>query len=103
MMPWMPHLTLWGSPLYGELCIGLWRALAAPWCGGLPPVNRRDTAGRSLTTAGAGEILVSATSWRLLDSHQSEPHPIGAASLAELCRTVRGARDQNGISSSRSS
>jgi hypothetical protein len=105
VMPWTPHLSLWGSPLYSELSIGLWRALAAPWIGGVRPVSGpcRDRAGRSTKKTDEGETLASAKGWQLLDSRQSEGLPIGASSLAELCRTVRGTRDQNGISSSRSS
>ena len=97
MMPWMPHLTLWGQPLYHELYVGLCRALAAPWLG-VRPTTGTDTV---RTERSAGKP--SENGWQLLDSRQSEGHPTGASSLAELCRTVRGPRDQNGISSSRSS
>jgi hypothetical protein len=105
MLPWMPHLSLWGSPLYNELYVGLCRALAGPWIGGVPPASGpcRDRAGRSMKKTDEGKTLASAKGWQLLDSRQSEGHPVGASSLAELCRTVRGTRDQNGISSSRSS
>ena len=58
MMPWMPHLIPWGSPLYAELWIGLWRALAVPWSGGLPPAGGRYSAGRSMTQAGESERAV---------------------------------------------
>jgi hypothetical protein len=104
MMPWMPQLNLWGSPLYNELYVGLCRALAAPWLG-VRPTTDTDAmrTERGAGKPGEGKTLASAKGWQLLDSRQFEGHPIGASSLAELCRTVRGTRDQNGISSSRSS
>jgi hypothetical protein len=104
MLPWMPYPTLWGSPLYNELCVGLCRALAAPWLGMRPTTNpdamRTE---RSAEKPGDGWSLVPLKGWRLLDSREPEGHPIGASSLAELGRTVRGRRPQKGISSSRSS
>ena len=104
MLPWMPYPTLWGSPLYNELCVGLCRALAAPWLG-VRPTTDPDAmrTERSAQKPGEGRSLAPRQGWRVLDSRQCEDHPIGASSLAELGRTVRGPRPQKGISSSRSS
>ena len=104
MLPWMPYPTLWGSPLYNELCVGLCRALAAPWLG-VRPTTDPDAmrAERSAEEPGEARSLAPLQGWRLLDGRQSDGDQPGAGSLAELGRTVRGPRAQNGISSSRSS
>jgi hypothetical protein len=90
MMPWMPHLSLWSSPLYNELYVGLCRALAAPWFGHVRPASGayRAWAERSPEKPGERRSVAPVKGWRLLDSRQSS-HPIGAGSLAELGRAVR--------------
>lgn len=91
MMPWMPHLSLWSSPLYNELYVGLCRALAAPWFGHVRAASGayRVRAACSPEKPGERRSVAPVKGWHLLDSRQSS-HPIGASSLAELGRIVRG-------------
>lgn len=105
MMPLMPpQLTLWGSPLYSELCVGLCRALASPWIGGIRPAEHacRERTDRGAEKSGGtadatqppGERPCPAShdGWRVFDSRQAEAGATGATSLAELCETVRELR-----------
>lgn len=85
LMP--PQLTLWGSPLYGELCVGLCRALAGPWLGTHQPAKPAPV------PAKRQKRPPESTGWQLLDSDQANAGPIGASSLAELRRTVRDLRE----------
>ncbi len=98
MMPLMPPpLTLWGSPLYGELYVGLCRALASPWLGGIRPAASAaprtgadmSDHGAAAKPTGSGRRHAPKDGWRLFDSRQAEPEATGATSLAELCETVR--------------
>jgi hypothetical protein len=87
LMP--PQLTLWGSPLYGELCVGLCRALAGPWLGTHQPAKPGPAAAPAKRLKRPPERA----GWQLLDSDQAAAGPIGASSLAELRRTVRDLRE----------
>jgi hypothetical protein len=100
MMPLMPPpLTLWGSPLYSELYVGLCRALASPWLGGVrPAASAAPRTGAETSDHGAGRTTSAhrhapKDGWRLFDSGQAEPEASGATSLAELCETVRELRN----------
>jgi hypothetical protein len=82
MLPWMPHLALWGSPLYNELCLGLCRALAGPWLG----------ACRAREKASLAQSAAAPSDWRVLE--RDAGRPIGARSLAELRVVVRDGRQR---------
>jgi hypothetical protein len=82
-MPLLPHLTLWGSPLYNELYVGLCRALAGPWLCGVE---------RSAVEPGEGRRFAAQNHWRLLDSRSVDGDPIAATSLAELQLALRDLR-----------
>jgi hypothetical protein len=99
MMPLMPPpLTLWGSPLYSELYVGLCRALAGPWLGGTRPATSAaprtggETSDDGAEPTDSGRRHAPKDGWRLFDNRQPEPEASGATSLAELCETVRELR-----------
>jgi hypothetical protein len=101
MIPLMPPpLALWGSPLYSELYVGLCRALAGPWLGGMRPATAAGPTdagetsdnGAAAGSTGSGCRQAPEDGWRLFDSRQAEPEASGATSLAELCETVRELR-----------
>ena len=83
MMPLLPHLTLWGSPLYNGLYVGLCRALAGPWLCRVEPKRSRTRRGTEVRCA---EPL------RLLDNRSVDGDPIAATSLAELRLALRDLR-----------